>query len=218
MTMRFKAVLFDLDGTLLDTLQDIATSGNTALAAEGFPVHPVEAYKRFVGDGMEELVRRALPEAHRDDATVSRALKSMKQAYREHWADTTRPYPGVPEMLTGLTERHIPMAILSNKPEASTRLCAERLLAEWSFVLVRGARPEVPRKPDPTAAKRIAEGLRLQPEEVLYLGDSGTDMRTASTAGMFPAGALWGFRTAEELLQSGARALLEQPQDIIKLL
>jgi phosphoglycolate phosphatase len=216
--MNIQAVLFDLDGTLLDTLDDLADSTNLALRQLGFPEHPAVAYKRFVGDGIDNLICRALPEERRDAATLAACGKLVRENYAAHWAEKTRPYAGVPELLTALTARGIRMAVFSNKPDEFTQLCVARLLADWRFEIVVGARPGLPKKPDPAGACLIAQQLQLAPAEVLYLGDTDTDMRTAVAAGMFPVGALWGFRTADELLAHGAKMLVEKPLDLLRVL
>lgn len=140
----------------------------------------------------------------------------MRDEYGKHWADNTKPYAGVPELLCGLQERKIPKAVLSNKPDELTRIMVEKLLPDWSFRIVRGARPAMPKKPDPAAALDIAGELQIPPCRFFYLGDSNIDMQTANFAGMYAAGALWGFRTAEELLANGAKTLIKNPQDILK--
>jgi phosphoglycolate phosphatase len=216
--MIFRAVLFDLDGTLLDTLDDLADSANLALRRLELPEHPVEAYKQFVGGGIENLVRRAVPEDRRDAATLAECLKLTRENYAARWAEKTRPYDGIPELLDALAARGIPMAVFSNKPEDFTRLCVERLLAAWHFEMVLGATPALPKKPDPAGAHEIARHFQVALAEVLYLGDTDTDMQTAVAAGMFPVGALWGFRDAEELTANGARVLIERPLDLLPLL
>jgi phosphoglycolate phosphatase len=216
--MTCRAVLFDLDGTLLDTIRDLADAANAALGQLGFAGHPVEAYKRLVGDGVEMLVRRALPPDRVDAAAVARCTALMKQEYSDRWARTTRPFDGIPEMLDALTARGIPLAVLSNKPDEFTQLCVARLLPRWRFAAVVGQSPRRPIKPDPAGALEIAARLGRPPAEVLYLGDTDTDMQTAAAAGMFPAGVLWGFRTREELLANGAKALLERPLELLDLL
>jgi len=216
--MQFKAVLFDLDGTLLDTLGDLANSMNGVLERRGLPQHEKERYKLFVGDGMEVLVRRALPENHREEQLVHDCLLAMREEYSVRWRETTRPYAGIPELLDALGRGRLRMAILSNKPDDFTREMVAELLAPWRFDAVMGARPEVPKKPDPTMAVAIARDLGVSPDRILYLGDSGTDMRTAVSAGMLPVGALWGFRDAAELEANGARALISRPMEVLEFL
>jgi len=216
--MKYSAVLFDLDGTLLDTLKDIADSANSALGYSGFPQHEIEAYKYFIGDGREALAIRALPEHHRNKVTVGKLITYINEEYSKRWANNTHPYQGVSDLLDALTSIGIKMAILSNKPHNLTELMVSRLLPQWQFELVVGALPSVPKKPDPTAALQIARQLNIRTLEFLYLGDSDIDMKTATAADMYPIGALWGFRTADELLASGARALIQQPTDLLHLL
>jgi phosphoglycolate phosphatase len=212
----FQSVLFDLDGTLLDSLADLANSMNTVLARFGLPRHPQAAYRYFVGDGMETLARRVLPPEQLDDATVQRTMAAMREEYAGRWAEQTRPYPGIPELLDGLTGRGIGMAILSNKPDDFTREVVAALLARWRFDVVQGVRQDGIKKPDPAGALAIAQKLHVAPASVLYLGDTNTDMLTASRAGMYAVGVLWGFRTADELKKNGARAMIARPQDLLR--
>jgi phosphoglycolate phosphatase len=214
----YRAVLFDLDGTLLNTLKDIADSVNRILARSGFPQHPVDAYRYFVGDGMENLARRVLPADRRDPETVARTRAAIDAEYTQHEADTTRPYAGIPELLSALADRGIKMTVLSNKPDHSVQSTVAALLGDWHFDVVLGARPSMPIKPDPAGARDIAARLGIPPAQFLYLGDTGTDMKTAGAAGMYPVGALWGFRTADELLAAGAKTLAKEPTDLLKLL
>ena len=216
--MKFKAVLFDLDGTLLDTIADLTDSMNIALNHLGFPGHDEESCKVFVGDGVEMFALRALPENKRDQATVAECVTLMRQEYTKRWASRTRPYDGIPQLLDELTSRNLQMAILSNKPHNSTKEMVATLLSKWRFNPVVGAQSYVPKKPDPTLARQISEELRIPPEQFLYLGDTGTDMKTAQASGMFAVGALWGFRPAEELKASGAQVLVEHPREFLELL
>ncbi|HCO94353.1 MAG TPA: HAD family hydrolase [Phycisphaerales bacterium] len=215
--MEFQAILFDVDGTLLDTLADIACAANAGLKALGFATHPLESYRRFVGDGAGCLALRVLPEEHQDDETVERCREIIRAEYVKCWADNTRPYPGVPEMLAELEARCIPMTMLSNKPHPATKRVVEGFFPDYHFRIVRGALPSVPIKPDPAGAIQIAEELGIPPERFVYLGDTNTDMRTAVAAGMFAAGALWGFRTAGELTENGAKVLLKTPLEVVNL-
>jgi phosphoglycolate phosphatase len=211
-------VLFDLDGTLVDSLADLADSMNRVLTRHGLPSHPVQAYRYFVGEGIVKLVQRALPVEARQPDLIEECVREMRQEYALHWADTTKPYPGIAELLDALTARQIEMAILSNKPDELTREVVRTLLPKWHFAVVAGARETIPRKPDPAGALRIADLLHRNPADFLYLGDTNTDMQTARGAGMFAIGALWGFRTAEELKKNGAQTLLSVPIELCRLL
>ena len=215
--MSFHAALFDLDGTLLDTLADLAGSMNTVLRHFELPEHPAEAYKQFVGDGVEVLVRRVLPADRQDPVFVAECGRLMRAEYGHRWDDQTQPYEGIADLLDGLTAREIPMAVLSNKPHEFTCLCVERLLPRWQFAAVVGASPSLAKKPDPAGALEIAQQLGLEPAKIVYLGDTNTDMQTAVRAGMYPVGALWGFRTAEELLAHGAQTLIRQPTELLQI-
>ncbi len=217
-SQRYGAILFDLDGTLLDTLEDLATAANLALASQGQPEHPVAAYRHFVGDGLRSLVERILPESLRGTEAVQATMAAFEREYRSNWNQRTAPYPGIEPMLDRLSEAGLRLAILSNKPDGFTRLCVEQLLPRWTFEPLFGQRPGVPKKPDPTAALTVAELLNLKPAEVLYVGDTATDMHTASAAGMDSVGVLWGFRAAEELRQAGAHWLIAEPAELPGLL
>ena len=216
--MRYKAILFDLDGTLLDTLEDLATAANRALGTLGLPAHPTDAYRVFVGDGLRTLAERILPGEQRSAAQVDALVVAFEREYSRTWNERTAPYAGVPEMLDRLTGDGYRMSVLSNKPDAFTRLCVEQLLPHWTFAPLYGQRPGVPKKPDPAAALAIAAELGLDPAEVLYLGDTATDMHTARAAGMAAVGVLWGFRTADELRAAGARHLITHPGELAPLL
>ncbi|MDO9530189.1 MAG: HAD family hydrolase [Syntrophales bacterium] len=215
--MHFQAVIFDLDGTLLDTLEDIANSANSMLTGYGFPAHEVDAYRYFVGDGVTMLVSRVLPAEKRNDDTIAECIKVFREIYSRSWNVNTRMYAGIPELLDALTVKRVKMAILSNKPDDFTKLCVNELLPNWSFEMILGQRDGIPQKPDPRGAHEIAENLGISPERFLYLGDTGVDMKTAINAKMFPVGALWGFRPPDELRKHGAKALIEQPMELLTL-
>ncbi len=212
---RFSAILFDLDGTLVDSLRDIANAMNEVLAARHLPTHLLEAYKIFVGDGMRTLARRALPPALQDcDALREEVLREMKQCYESHWMKHPFPYAGIPELLQRLSTARVPMGILSNKPDAFTNRMVAHVFPDIDWACVRGAREDVPLKPAPHAALAIAAAWKLSPAAVLYVGDTATDMLTAANAGMPSVGVTWGFRDRAELLASGAGRIVEQPGEI----
>jgi phosphoglycolate phosphatase len=214
--LKYRAVLFDLDGTLLDTLEDLAGAVNKGLGNMGLPLHEIQSYKYFISSGREEMVTRALPPQSRDSATVKRLVDFVNQEYTLHWCDHTRPYSGVTELLDSLTIRKIRMTILSNKPHNFTEAMVARLLSCWHFEAVVGALPGVPIKPDCTAAIKIARELNIAPSQFLYLGDSDIDMQTAVNAGMYPVGATWGFRTGEEIKAGGAATLIDRPDELLR--
>jgi phosphoglycolate phosphatase len=211
-----RAVLFDLDGTLVDSLADLANATNSALAQLGCPTHPVESYRTRVGDGARELCARALPADKQDLA--DQVLKLMRQHYDAHCFDLTTLYPGIPELISALAERRYSLAVLSNKPDDFTKRVIAHYFKPSPFAAVRGQLPNVPLKPDPTAAWQIARELGIPPAQWLYLGDTNTDMRTARAAGMEAVGVLWGFRDRDELLTSGAAHIVAAPDEILRLI
>lgn len=214
-----RAVLFDLDGTLLDTLEDIARSANLVLARAGFSPHPQGDYRQFIGDGVARLFQRALPsEAAENPGLIADCVEGFREVYGAGWNVATKPYPGITDLLDELVARSIRLAVLSNKPDEFTQRCVEHFFSRRPFESVRGECPDVPRKPDPAGAILTAGRLGLQPTEMAYLGDSSVDMRTAAAAGMIPLGAGWGFRLAEELETHGAVAILSHPLDLAEWL
>ncbi|MCG6879891.1 MAG: HAD family hydrolase [Deltaproteobacteria bacterium] len=213
--MEYKAVIFDLDGTLLDTLEDLADAMNRTLEERGFPSHPVEAYRYFVGNGVAKIVSRTLPPDKQDKELMADCIKAFLVEYDRNWNRKTRPYDGVAELLDALTLKQIPMAIFTNKPHAFAELCVHEFLSRWKFKAVFGQRDGYPLKPDPAVPREIAGMLNISPEQFLYLGDSDADMKTAVNAGMLPVGALWGFRSEEELRDAGAVELISRPADLL---
>lgn len=216
--MKHKAVLFDLDGTLLDTLDDLADSMNAVLAGMGLPIHPTGAYRRFVGEGVRMLAARALPETDRGPEAVSHAIAAMREQYARRWDHKSRPYDGVPELLAALAGRGVRGAVLSNKPDDFTKLCVSKLLPDARFDVVQGVCETCPPKPDPAGARSVCEAMNVPPTGFVYLGDTNTDMCTAVAAGMEPVGALWGFRSADELRESGAKTLIDRPGELLSVL
>jgi len=216
--MQFKVILFDLDGTLLDTLEDLGNSVNRVLAEKKFPTHDLDLYRYFVGDGALMLITRALPKQMRNNDTIQACVDEFKKDYSQNWKVKTRLYDGISEMLDEVVSRNLKLAVLSNKPHKFTKQSVNKFLSNWRFEIVFGQRDAVPRKPSPEGALVIAEHLNTKPENILYLGDSDVDMQTAVAAGMFPVGVLWGFRSAKELKDAGAKALLERPSEVLSLL
>ncbi len=216
MKLDIRAVLFDLDGTLADSLADLANATNWALAQLGCPTHPLENYRYFVGDGARQLCARALP-ADRHDL-VDDTLRLMRERYDAHCFDLTKLYEGIPELIAALAERRFRLAVLSNKPDVFTKRMITHYFNPSPFAIVRGQLPNVPLKPDPTAALQIAQELGVPPAQWLYLGDTNTDMQTARSAGMHAIGVLWGFRDREELVESGAEHIVASPEEVLGLL
>jgi len=207
------AIFFDLDGTLLDSVQDLADATNAALRAFGLPEHPVHAYNYFVGDGFETLIARASP-ADIDPELRGRVMQRARDEYRQNWANTSRPYAGIPEMLTELQQRDIPLAVLSNKPHEFTLLTMQHFFPSIRFARIQGSPPGLRAKPDPALALMMLQELGLEAQQVFFMGDTSVDMTTAVNAGMFPVGVLWGFRTEEELRLHGAGLILSDPTEL----
>jgi phosphoglycolate phosphatase len=216
--MPFQAILFDLDGTLLDTLTDIARAANEALEREGFPTHPEADYLRFVGEGVHMLFRRALPPDRADDMLIGRCVDRFQVTYGKTWNVHTKPYAGIPMLLDAVAARGLALAVLSNKPDDFTRLYGEAYLAPWPFRAIVGQREGVPRKPDPASALEIADRLGVDPASCLFVGDSVVDMQTARNAGMVPVGVSWGFQPVETLRPAGALAIIDHPSELLGLI
>ena len=213
------AIIFDLDGTLLDTLEDLADSMNDALRALGFPTHPMDAYRTFVGDGAQMLAQRAVPPAHAtDDVTVGAVYQAYLGAYGRRWALKSRPYDGVAGLLDTCVARGIQMAVFSNKADSFTQVVIRTLLPHWPWAVIRGQRADCPRKPAPDGALQVAAGMGLTPAQCWFLGDSGVDMACANAAGMRSFGALWGFRSRAELEEAQAGRLVASPDEMTRLL
>ena len=213
-----KAVIFDLDGTLLDTLEDIADSMNAVLSRRGLPLNTTEDYKYFVGDGAANLVRRAAKGAESAGHTFAEIEDEYRAEYSARQIDKTAPYPGIPELLSSLAGHGVKMAVFSNKPHDSTVEVVARLLPDVYFCAVIGQRPGYPIKPDPGGVREILGILGLRRGDVLYVGDTGTDMQTAKAAGLKAAGVLWGFRGEAELIENGADMVAKHPLELLDLL
>lgn len=214
--MGIQGIIFDLDGTLLDTLPDIAAGVNAGRRAMGLSDWPVADIRQWIGEGLPILCQRALADAL--DVPVERMLPVVSAYYAAHRLDQAAPYPGIPELLDTLTLRSVAMAILSNKPHEHTVPMCEAVFGQWDWVAVEGYRQADRRKPDPRTALDIAAAMGLPPDRVALVGDSDTDMRTAVNAGVVPVGATWGYRDRDVILAGGARYLIDTPAQLLDLL
>lgn len=214
--MRHQAILFDLDGTLADTLDDITAAGNHMLAQMGRPTIERDRYRHLAGQGVGWLVREALDNGNEDE--LERAQQIFENHYAVHQHQMSRPYPGVIEMLDALQTANLTMAVLSNKPDALTKQLVEQLFDSALFPMVVGAKKQVPLKPDPTAALAIMEQLNLSSNQWAYLGDTRVDMLTARSADMFAIGCTWGFRSEQELRANGAQTIVHHPREVLSVL
>ena len=215
--MRFDGVIFDLDGTLVDTLEDLADAMNRVLGAEQAPVHSHATYKLLVGKGIRNLVGQALPAEKRSAATIAGCYERMIADYGQNCLVKTRRYDGAAALVSGLRAAGLKLAVFSNKSDELTRRIVESLFGADDFDVVMGARPGLPLKPDPMVALLISERLGVAPGRIVFLGDSGIDMLTATAAGMIAVGAAWGFRTKDELVENGASLVLDHPLELLEL-
>lgn len=214
--MNYKAAIFDLDGTLLNTIDDICDSMNAVLERRGFAVHGVESYKFFVGDGMKNLAVRSLPESARRPELIEEIVAEMEREYGKNCENKTAPYPGIIEMLGALAEAKVRISVLSNKPHIFTEAVVRRYFKGFKFEHVIGASDRFEKKPEPAAALYIARQLDIPVSKFVYAGDTDTDMATARNAKMFAAGVSWGFRPASELKEAGADVIIDRPEQILK--
>lgn len=212
-----KAVLFDLDGTLADSLLDLAVSTNYAIGKFGFPAREVEAYKYFAGDGMPKMIERALPPAYNDESTVYKILPVFMKFYSEHYCDNTKAYSGMPELIDSLKNKEILIAVVTNKAEEMAEKVVAKLYGD-KFDLIIGKREGIPAKPDPTAALIAMRELGVKPYECVFVGDSKMDVKTGVNSGAYPVGVLWGFRLKDELLDGGARSIITRPEELLEII
>lgn len=210
----YKAVIFDLDGTLLNTIDDLAAAANHTLAQLGMPAHTTAEIMSYVGNGIPMLIRRMLPQPPREE-DISRALALFAPYYADHKQDRTAPYPGIPEMLDALAARGIKLAVLSNKQHAMTQPIIRHYFGD-RFAVVQGLCEGIPAKPDPAGVELVLKALDCAKEDVLYVGDSDTDMLTARAAGLTACGVLWGFRSREVLLEGGAQVLCADAGELLR--
>jgi phosphoglycolate phosphatase len=213
-----KLIIFDLDGTLLNTISDLAHSTNHALEKNGFPAHPIEAYKYFVGNGINKLFERALPEGEKTEENITEIRNSFLPYYDSHNTEYTEPYEGVPELLHILKSKGLKMSVASNKYQQATEKLINRYFPEISFTSVFGQREGIPVKPDPAVVFEILKITGIPVTEALYVGDSGVDMKTASNSGVTSIGVTWGFRPRSELETNGAAYIADSTTDILNLI
>lgn len=211
-----KLVIFDLDGTLLNTIADLANATNYALAKNGFQGHEENKYKYFVGNGADMLIQRALPEETSKEV-FNEVKKDFISQYTTHAAVYTAPYPGIVDTLEYLEEVGVKIAVASNKPHRETEKVVAHYFPDIRFQLIFGHRTGYNPKPDPQIVYDILNELKIEKKDTLYVGDSSVDMQTAKASGLFAVGCSWGFRTREELLENGADAIIDSPQELIPL-
>lgn len=212
-----KLIIFDLDGTLVNSLDDLADAANHAMKHFGYPVHPTEAFRYFVGNGIPKLIERCLPESERFPGRIEEVRAVFSEYYNVHFADKTRPYDGIHELLDRLKGEGVKIAVASNKSDDFTCSIIDSFF-EGTFDMVRGSREGVPRKPAPDIVFDIMKELGVDASDTYFAGDSNVDMYTAKNAGVTAIGCLWGFRTREELLEGGADFLAEEPEQIFDIL
>jgi len=216
MTQRFDAVIFDLDGTLADTLLPICRAGNAAMQAIGYPAIELPRYRYLAGQGLDRLLVDAT--GSEDPSLIKQGRIAFRAFYAEHGNALTRPYDGVLTMLDALAERQLPLAVLSNKPHDATVRCVAEVFGSERFASVWGHRDGYPLKPDPTSARELASELGIESSRCLYVGDTRVDMETSNNAGFFAVGVLWGFRDEQELREAGADAIIAEPTKLLDLL
>ena len=212
-----KAVLFDLDGTLVNSLTDLADSTNFALEKLGYPTHETEKYKYFVGDGIPMLIKRALPEGERTKETQAQCLELFMSRYREHYFDKTDAYDGIKELLLGLKSEGFKIAVISNKAQEMAQKVVSKVFGDI-FDSVAGKREGYKAKPDPALMLEIIGELGVTPESCVLIGDSGMDMAAAVNGKVTGIGVLWGFRTETELRQNGADYIADTPAQILNII
>ena len=214
---RFSNVIFDLDGTLLDTLADLADSCNHICASHGWPTHDYAAYCYFIGNGAAKLVERAIPECVRGTELGQQALNEFLVHYEQHKADKTCPYAGMPELVDTLKCRGVNIAVLTNKPDAAAGPVMEQYYP-GVFDLVQGGMPGVPLKPDPAPVHKLLERMGADKTNTLFVGDSNVDIQTAKNSGLSGCGVLWGFRSRQELEGEGADYIAATPDELLNII
>lgn len=214
--MKFKGIIFDLDGTLVNSLEDISDAMNTVLTALNYPTHTYDTYQYFIGSGLRNLVSKALPASNNTDDQIETCFECMVDEYRKVCTLKTKPYEGILELLKTLSSKNIKLAVFSNKADELTKKIAAEIFPDY-FDTAVGLSTELLKKPNPFEAIEISKNWNLNTEEIIFVGDSDIDMQTATNASMFPVGVSWGYRTEEELKASGAKVVLNTPMDLIEI-
>ncbi len=212
-----KALIFDLDGTLLNSLIDIMDSVNIVLQENNLPVHTLDDYKMFIGNGIEVLAKKALQDKY-SHIDFDKFLARVKEIYSKRQILKTKPYDGIIDMLKTLNEQKIKIAILSNKPNEFTQQVVSHFFNDINFDIILGSRNDVPRKPNPQAVFEIIEKLKLEKQQTFFVGDTSTDMQTGKNAGLKTIGVSWGFRSVKELQENGADFIVNKPNEILELI
>ncbi|MBR5472937.1 MAG: HAD family hydrolase [Clostridia bacterium] len=212
-----KAVLFDLDGTLVNSLFDLADGVNYAIASKGYPTHDTEKFKYFVGDGIPKMIERALPPEHRTAKEINQVKNLFLSYYAIHYADKTCAYTGIPELVNDLKSNGFKIAVVTNKAQDMADKVVNSVYGNI-FDLVIGMRDGILPKPDPTLALMTMKHLNVKPTECIFVGDSGMDVATAVNSGAVPVGVLWGFRKQDELLKNGAKYIISKPQELLDII
>lgn len=214
--MTYKAVIFDLDGTLVNSIKDIADAMNVVLQKRNYPTYDYDTYKTFVGSGVKSLVIKALPKNKTSTTEVNLCLNDMMQVYSACCTNKTEPYQGILELLDTLHNKGLKLAILSNKEDGLTKKVASALLPEY-ITPILGLKDEALKKPNPQVLLQLCETLNVNPEEAIYVGDTDVDILVAKNANMCAVGVSWGFRDPQELIAQGADLILQTPKDLLNL-
>ncbi|MDE6343756.1 MAG: HAD family hydrolase [Muribaculaceae bacterium] len=216
--MTTELVIFDLDGTLVNTIADLASATNYALAAGGYPTHHMSAYPFYVGNGVTKLIERALPSEARNESEIERVRAFFKDYYDDHLTDSSAPYAGIPELLSELQSRGIRLAVASNKYQSAVERIVAHFFPTVAWVAVEGQKPGVPVKPDPSIVFQVLLNSPAPKDSVLYAGDSGVDMETAWRAGVESVGVTWGFRPESELAEYNACNIIGSPAQLLDII
>lgn len=213
-----KLAIFDLDGTLLNSIEDLGRAANYALASKGLPIHNMASYPFLVGNGVKNLLLRALPETYHSEGSLEEILKIFKEYYNKHNCDYTTPYEGIPELIQGLTGIGIKIAIASNKYQQATEKIVQHFFPEVDFVAINGQQEGIPVKPDPSIVFDIISKAQVTKDETIFIGDSGVDMETARRACIDSIGVTWGFRSEKELTEHFADTIVHKPSEILDII